>query len=192
MPPKAPSPRYDRTAAAILDAAAHTLAGRGSDTNMAEVAAAAGVSRATLYRYYPSREALLAALQAQAIEDTGALLADAGLDRCPVPEAFERIIRAVLTAGDRYTVLLGEQIERNPSETQRLIGDPLRAVFTRGVDEGELRSDIPAEVMERLFGGFLGVAVKLVGERQLGLEEAAAATTSLFLDGARPAGPAAV
>jgi hypothetical protein len=30
-----------------------------------------------------------------------------------------------------------------------------------------------------------GAAVRLVGERQLGLEEAAAATAALFLDGAR-------
>src|SRR2546426_519468 len=52
-------PRYDRTAAAILDAAAHALSEHGSNANMADVAGAAGVSRATLYRYYPDREALL-------------------------------------------------------------------------------------------------------------------------------------
>ena len=52
-------PRYDRTAAAILDAAAHVLSEHGSGANLADVAAAAGVSRATLYRYYPDRDALL-------------------------------------------------------------------------------------------------------------------------------------
>jgi hypothetical protein len=36
-----------------------------------------------------------------------------------------------------------------------------------------------------LFGGLLATAVKLVGERRLGLEETAATTTALFLDGAR-------
>ena len=41
--------------------------------------------------------------------------------------------------------------------------------------------------MHRLFGGLLIAAVKLVGERQLGLEETAAATAKLFLDGARAA-----
>src|SRR6266540_1576647 len=62
MPPRSAAsgvPRFDRTAAAILDAAAHALSEHGSSTNMADVAAAAGVSRATLYRYYPDREALL-------------------------------------------------------------------------------------------------------------------------------------
>src|SRR6266702_3724628 len=61
-------PRYDRTTAAILDAAAHALAEHGSRANMADVAAAAGVSRATLYRYYRDREALLAALASSAVE----------------------------------------------------------------------------------------------------------------------------
>jgi AcrR family transcriptional regulator len=154
---------------------------------MAEVAAAAGVSRATLYRYYPSREALIDALTAKAVSDTGSRIADAGLDRCPVPEALERAVRAILAAGDRYAVLLGERSGHDPAAADRLIGDPLRAVFARGIEEGVLRADLPAEVMHRLFGGLLSAAVKLVGERQLGLEEAAATTTTLFLDGARPA-----
>src|SRR5947199_656450 len=65
-------PRYDRTAAAILDAAAHALSEHGSSTNMADVAAAAGVSRATLYRYYPDREALLDALSSHALAEAAA------------------------------------------------------------------------------------------------------------------------
>jgi AcrR family transcriptional regulator len=186
MSATATSPGYDRTAAAILDAAAHALVEHGSSANMAEVAAAAGVSRATLYRYYPSREVLFEALMAKAVAETGARIADAGLDRCPVPEALERVVRAILASGERYAVLLGEQIEHDMSDADRLIGDRLRAVFARGIEEGALRDDIPAELMHQLFGGLLIAAVKLVGERQLGLEETAAATTTLFLDGARP------
>jgi AcrR family transcriptional regulator len=179
-----PSPRHDRTAAAILDAAAHVLAEHGSNANMAEVAAAAGVSRATLYRYYPSREALLEALAAEAVADAGRRIADAGLDRCSVAEALERLVRALLAVGDRYAVLLREQVLPDPAEAERVIGDPLRALVTRGIDEGVLRDDLPLEVLPQLFGGLVGSAVKLVGERRLGLEETAAATTALFLDGA--------
>jgi AcrR family transcriptional regulator len=179
------SPRYDRTAAAILDAAAHAFAEHGAGANMAEVAAAAGVGRATLYRYYPSRETLLQALAAKAIADAAGRIADAGLDRCPVPEAIERIVRALLAVGDRYVVLLGEQVEPDPDESERLVGTPLRAVFARGIEQGVLRDDLPPEDLQHLFGGLLVAAIKLVGERRLGLEETAAATTALFLDGAR-------
>jgi AcrR family transcriptional regulator len=182
------SPRYDRTATAILDAAAHTLAGHGGGANMAEVAAAAGVSRATLYRYYPSREALLQALAAQALADAGSRIADAGLDRCPVPEAIERLVRALLAVGDRYAVLLGEHVEPDPAAADRAVGEPLRTLFARGIEERVLRDDLPAELLVKLFGGLLAAAVKLVGSRELGLEETAAATTALFLDGARPRG----
>jgi AcrR family transcriptional regulator len=186
----APSPRYDRTATAILDAAAHALAEHGGSANMAEVAAAAGVSRATLYRYYPTRDALLQALATHAVAEAGSRLADAGLDGCPAPEAIERILRALLGVGDRYAVLLTEHVDHDPAETDRAIGDPLRAVFARGIEEGVLRDDLPTEILHRLFGGLLIAATKLVAERRLGIEETAAITTTLFLDGARPPGPA--
>ena len=177
--------RNARTAAAILDAATQALAEHGRGAKMAEFAAAAGVSRATLYRYYPDRDALLDALAAQALADAAARLADAGLERAPVEEAIERIVRALGAVGDRYAVLAGEQIEGDPDEIERLIATPMRAVFARGVESGLLRQDLPAEVLLELFGGALLAATKLTQRRQLGLEEASAATASVFLDGAR-------
>src|SRR5436190_8149801 len=178
-------PRYDRSKAAILDAAAQALSEHGGSTSMADVAAAAGVSRATLYRYYPDREALLDALASHALADAAARLADAGLERAPVDEAIERIVRALTAVGDRYTVLLGEQIEADPAEIERLVAAPMRVVFARGIESGLLRQDLSAEVLLELFGGTLVAALKLIQRGQLGLEEASAAAASVFLDGAR-------
>jgi AcrR family transcriptional regulator len=177
---------YDRTAAAIIDAAAHVFADRGSGASMGEVAVAAGVSRATLYRYYPSREALFESLAAHALADAGARLADAGLERAPVAEAIERVVRALIAVGDRYAILVREQVQTDKQEAERLLGAPIRAVFARGVETAELRDDVPVDVLLELFGGVLAAAIKLVGDRRLGLEEAAATTAALFLDGARP------
>src|SRR5213596_1974113 len=129
-------PRYDRTAAAILEAAAQALSEHGRGANMADVAAAAGVSRATLYRYYPDREALLDALAAHALADAAARLADAGLERAPVEEAIDRIVRALTAVGDRDAVLLREQVETDRADTDRLVAAPMRAVFARGVESG--------------------------------------------------------
>jgi AcrR family transcriptional regulator len=178
-------PRYDRTAAAILEAAAHALSEHGGRTSMADVAAAAGVSRATLYRYYPDREALLDALASHALAEAAARLADAGLERAPVEEAIERIVRALTAGGDRYAVLAREQVEGDPAEIERLIAAPMRAVFARGLESGLFRQDLPADVLLELLGGALVAALKLTQRGQLGLEDASAAAASVFLDGAR-------
>src|SRR5437867_8043529 len=132
-------PRYDRTKAAILDATAHALSEHGRSTSMADVAAAAGVSRATLYRYYPDREALLEALASHALADAAARLADAGLERAPVEQAIERIVRALTAVGDRYGVLVREQVEADPGEIERLVAAPMRAVVARGLASGFFR-----------------------------------------------------
>jgi TetR/AcrR family transcriptional regulator, mexCD-oprJ operon repressor len=180
-----PSARL-RTPAAILETAAHVLAER-PDASVADIAAAAGVGRATLYRYFPTREALLDALAAEAVQELAARIADAALDRVPVPEALQRLLRAFLTVSDRYVVLFRERVkpQREAREVQRLIGAPVLAVFQRGVDDGVLRDDLDADVLLGLFAGLVLAAVEADLPRTLGVEQTAASVASLFLDGAR-------
>lgn len=94
-------------------------------------------------------------------------------------------MRALTAVGDRYTVLVGEQVEGDPDEIERLVAAPMRAVFARGVESGLLRQDLPTEVLLELFGGALQAALRLTQRGQLGLEEASAAAASVLLDGAR-------
>jgi AcrR family transcriptional regulator len=180
------APRFDRTAAAILDAAAHVFSEQGTAANLADVAAAAGVSRATLYRYYSNREALLKALAAHALTELASRLNDAGLDRAAVIEAIERLARALVAVGDRYAVLAGEQCSPDEADAERLVGAPMRAVFERGIASGLLRPDLTADVLQELFAGTIMAAIKLTQRQQLGPEEASAAAAAVFLDGARP------
>ena len=177
--------RFDRTAAAILDAAARVFSEEGTGANLAAVATAAGVSRATLYRYFPNREALLDALAVHALSQAGERLADAGLERTSVEEAIERIARAIVAVGDRYAVVASEQLKCDPALPERMIGEPIRAVLERGVQSGEIRKDLPVDVLAALFGGTLMAAVKLTRHHQVGHEDASAAAATLFLDGAR-------
>lgn len=179
------SPRFDRTSAAILDAAARVFADEGASANLAAVATAAGISRATLYRYYKNREALLQALVVDAIDEAARRLADAGLERAPVEDAIERILRAFVTVGDRYAVLVSDLPWYEKADKSQL-QTPVRAVLTRGIEEGVIRNDLSAEVLNELLGGAALSAIKLTQHQQLGVEEASAAAASLFLDGARP------
>lgn len=171
------------TSAAILETAAHLLADH--DASMGEIAAAAGVGRATLYRHYPTREALLDALAEQALEEVATRIADAGLDRASVPEALERLARAVVTVGDRYIILLRERVKPAQDEAERRVGHPMRSVFERGIADGTLRTDLSADAQLQLFASLVTGALQAGLQRELGVEQSAATATSYFLDGAR-------
>jgi TetR/AcrR family transcriptional regulator, mexCD-oprJ operon repressor len=171
------------TGSAILETAAAVLAEH--DASMAEIAAAAGVSRATLYRYYPTREALLAALAHQAVDELAERIADAGLEHATVPEAIERLARAVITVGDRYVILIRERVRAPQEERERRVGAPMRAVFERGAADGTLRSDLTPEALLQLFASAVTGSLQAGLQREIGLEQAAATITSYFLDGSR-------
>src|SRR5919199_5866662 len=59
QPPRRRQALQERVAAAIVDAAARVLAVGGEQASMNDVAAAAGVARGTLYRDFPSRQAVV-------------------------------------------------------------------------------------------------------------------------------------
>ncbi|TDE15842.1 TetR/AcrR family transcriptional regulator [Jiangella asiatica] len=176
----------DRIAAGILDTAASVLAERGDAASMAEIARAAGVGRATLYRYFPTREALLLGLTRAAFEELSVRIADASLDTVPLREGVARASRAFIAAGARYAAVVhvGKTYVDDPAEFDRAVAEPVRALLRRGVADGELRTDLPAEVLFEMFTGLLERGLRLVERGQLGAEQAGAAITTVFLDGA--------
>src|SRR5215212_9374435 len=108
-----PAPRpslQERVSGAILEAAARVLAQRGEQASMGDVAAAAGVARATVYRYFPNREALLEALATLALGQAHERLASARLDAVPVDEGVARAVRALVGIGDPFVALARERV----------------------------------------------------------------------------------
>ena len=175
----------DHVRAGILDVAASVLAERGASVSMNDIAQAAGVSRATLYRYFPNREALLYALYDVALSELTRRLADARLESVPIEEAVARMTRATIAATGRYRALgLLEKTPREQRRIERQLAAPLRAVFERGAASGAFRSDLPVHTLAELYFSLLEGVVSRVTRHKLTVEEASAAVTTLFLSGA--------
>src|SRR5918999_6399357 len=81
----------ERNIAAILDAGLACFS-RNADASLTDIARGAGVGRVTLYRHFPSREALLDAVLAHAISRAETALEAVAVDNRPAPEALSRLI----------------------------------------------------------------------------------------------------
>jgi TetR/AcrR family transcriptional repressor of mexCD-oprJ operon len=177
--------RRDRTATAILDVAAAMLAARPA-ASMGEIAAGAGVGRATLYRYFPTRTALLRALGEAAFTTLCAGLDRADLAHVPVEEGLARATRTFLSAGATYIAVVREAsaVTKPPSAEAKLMR-PLRDLFRRGVREGALRADLGPDLLFTLYSGLLESGVRQLARARVGVEPVSGAIVALFLDGAR-------
>ena len=188
MPEPSPRPALQqRVAAAILDGAAHLFANGGEQASMNEVAEAAGVARATVYRYFPNREALLDELAHTAVRDVDARLASARIDEVPPDEGIARAVRALVDVGNLFVVLTRERQRSHSDQFERGLVAPLRQLVERGQAGGEIRDDITAaRLTESLIGLLVGM---LTSTPPLGREDMTATVTGLFIDGARARGP---
>ncbi len=175
------------TEAAIVEKATRVLAERPNAT-MHDIAAAVGMGRATLYRYFPTRERLIETLSVAAARELASRIETAGLDLAPVPEGLHRLFRAVLTVADHYVIFVG--VRPNPAGpaaevAAHGVNEPVVALFERGVDDGTLRADLGTEVLVSLFGGLVVGAIDAGLPRTIGIEQTAALMGSALLDGIR-------
>jgi AcrR family transcriptional regulator len=180
---RSPRSLQNRTALAILEAAARVLARRGDAATINEVALEAGVGRATLYRYFKTRDQLVSALWEVALAEVDERLEAARLEQVPFEEGVARLVRAVAAVGERYEVLLREQSHEELERGRELLGERVRALLERGQKSGALRRDIAPELIGEMFGGLVLAGIRRALETGLGIEEASAAVVSVFLDG---------
>ena len=185
--PAAPrQPLRERVATAILEAAARALVDQGAHASMNEVAAEAGIARATVYRYFPSRQALLDALAELAVNDAGARLASARIDQVPVEEGITRAVRALVDVGDYFVVLARERVKPDTEQFDRHLATPLKRLMEHGQRSGAIRDDLPTSWLTESLVGL--VVTVLLARPTMGQEDTIAAIASLFVDGIRARG----
>jgi AcrR family transcriptional regulator len=155
-------PRSEKARVAILRAAAELLLERGlSAASMDAVAERAGVSKATIYRWWPTKETLaLDALYrewnttAPVARNTGTLRGDLLAQlrpwaRLAGSRPYGRVIGALLTEARTDPAFAAEYLARFV-EPRR---DQSRAIFRRAIERGEIPADTKVEVaIDLLYG----------------------------------------
>jgi AcrR family transcriptional regulator len=142
----------------LLDAAVRAFAADGAEVTLDAIARAAGVGIGTLYRHFPSREALVEAAYRQELarlcdavpELLGSQLPDRALrawmdrfiDYMTTKRHMKAALHAVIASGG------------NPfAESRNLLTSALTALLDAGAAAGTLRPDIaPADVLAALSG----------------------------------------
>jgi AcrR family transcriptional regulator len=129
---------------------------------MVDIANAAHLTRATLYRHFGTREKLVEGLRARALDHASEALAASRLDEGPALEALRRAIEALVALGPRFRPLLLEGAELDPDfqAGRAVVLAPLRDVVRRGQDEGEVRADVPPEWVVTAMASMLAAGVR--------------------------------
>jgi AcrR family transcriptional regulator len=158
-----PTARSDaeRNRRTMLDAAAGVLA-RNPDASLLEVAHLAGLTRATLYRHFGSREGLLAALLDDALECAREAVTAARVDEGTALESLRRVIATILSFGNRFRPLLTDGAEQDPVFLRQRMEafSPVVSVIERGQRSGVFRTDVSRQWAVTALIALLAAAVR--------------------------------
>ncbi len=165
-----------RSIDAILNAARIVFDER-PDASMEDIAAAAGVTRQTVYAHFSSRDALIAALLHAAGAETVAAIDAARLDTIPPAEALRQFLDIGWQLIRRNPRLLGPALSRDPPGSN----DPhhagtarLEQLIRRGQHAGDFGSTLPAAWLTAAILGLFRTAAEQVDTGRLSSSQAAA------------------
>lgn len=134
----------ERNRAKLIDAGREVFTEQGPDASLEEVARRAGVGIGTLYRHFPSRDALIEAVYASHIDELLAAAEEAASAEDPWG-GLARYLEQVLEMQSRNLPLRGAFLGQQPSsqvvERRLRILPLLEQVIARAKEQGTLRSD---------------------------------------------------
>jgi len=164
-----------RNRARLLDVAVHVFAHDGAEAPLEMIARQAGVGIGTLYRHFPTREALIEA----AYRNELARLCEAATDllvtsrpEVALREWMARFLAYMMTKRGMADALRAVIASGgNPYEQSRLrLLEAIGVLVRAGVATGTIRADVkPIDILAGLSGVSLAAADSLQGERLLDL-----------------------
>jgi len=197
-PSATPTSRGSGTPAdALLDAAFRVFAARGyRATRLEEVAEAAGVTKGAIYHYFDSKETLLRrAVQSRHRAIFEEIQAALQMERGPESVKIRFVLRKVWQHwtepgwGNAFRLMVGEVSVEFPALFRTWVEEgPLqgwvlvRELIEAGVQNGEFRRDVDAEVSARLIVS--GLMLQAALHVHLGLDDLAPCDADRIFDSA--------
>jgi AcrR family transcriptional regulator len=168
----------------LIETAAEAFSDAGTDVSLEAIAKRAGVGIGTLYRHFPTRDALVEAVYrnevAQVTAAAGELLAEHPAD-VALAEWMKRFA-AYMTAKRGMADALQSVVTSNSelfAESRTQLVAAIRQLLEAGIDAGGIRPDADADDVLRALS-----AVKMIDD-----EQQAARVLALLVDGLRYGAP---
>jgi AcrR family transcriptional regulator len=156
--------------------AARTILGERPDASMEDIAAAAGVTRQTVYAHFPSRDALIVALVDAARTEGLAAIEAAHLDTVPPVEALGQFLDISWELLRRYPLLFDPALNGSPlpdgHDHHHAVGPWLEQLIRRGQRTGDFDCAFPASWLAAAIFGLGHTAAEQVAAARLTISEA--------------------
>jgi AcrR family transcriptional regulator len=179
-----------RNVAAILAAATDCLA-ENPDMSVADIAAAAGVGRMTLYGHFKTRADLLDAVLTRVVAEAHETLGAVDVAGDP-RDAVARLVAASWRIVDRLRNILAAAQRELPAERIRqahdLVLGRVQALIERGRATGEFRTDLPLPWLVSLAMNVMHAAATEVSAGRLTSDQAPSVVAGTLLAALTPPG----
>ena len=163
--------------------------------NLQQLAALAGISKATLYRIAPTREAVVALLATRASSHMRGALEKARLDEAPFAAALQRLTAGVMQGKEWYLFwsaslwsdLHDAKNDEVTGYTPSFYSAALEAYFLNGQKAGVFRVDMSAKWLAKAYDFLLYAAAESAQKGEIATVGIPAMVDQLFLSGASTA-----
>lgn len=157
-PARKPRADAERNRARILEVAHEVFTRRGADASMDEIARLAEVGPGTLYRHFPTRDDLLAAVYLTAVEKLAETQRKLSAELPPIDALRAWLLVFIdYIATKQIIVPALNAMAGGPSavfqQTNHLMGNAAKTLGINAVASGDLRPDVdPMDLLRALYG----------------------------------------
>jgi AcrR family transcriptional regulator len=136
-----------RNASRIIASAQRAFASAGPMAAMEDIAADAGVGVATVYRHFPTKEALLRVVLDRRFDDVVGIALEHAQHQSDARDAIRAALRGAVSfiAGDPNTMAAAMSSGLMTMDLAYRFFEPVAAIVQRGQDDGVFRDDLVTE-----------------------------------------------